>query len=150
MPDDARGPSERAALSYSEQLIGELEAAHWVLIDTPMHNFTVPSALKAWIDYIVRPRRTFRSTPQGKVGLVPDRPVLAVVSCGGPFAEGPAQQQDFFSPYLRYVLGSIGITSIDILRLDNMARGTEAVERANAQAEGWIRRQVERLGVAGT
>jgi FMN-dependent NADH-azoreductase len=145
MLDEARGAAEREALTYSEQLIAELEAAQLVVIDSPMHNFTVPSALKAWIDHVVRPRRTFRSTPTGKVGLLADRPVLAVVACGGSFAEGPAQQQDFFSPYLRYVLGSIGITSIDFLRLDNMTRGAEPVEKANAYAAEWIARTVERL-----
>jgi FMN-dependent NADH-azoreductase len=149
MLDDARGPAEREALAYSEELIAELEAARLVVIDSPMHNFTVPSALKAWIDHVVRPRRTFRSTPQGKVGLLADRLVLAVVACGGTFAEGPAQQQDFFSPYLRYVLGSIGIRSIDILRLDNMSRGPEPVAQANALAEAWIRERVERLVAEG-
>src|SRR5262249_28676766 len=56
-----------AALLLSEQLIEELEAAHALLIDTPVHNYTVPAALKTWIDHVVRVGRTFKSTPAGKV-----------------------------------------------------------------------------------
>jgi FMN-dependent NADH-azoreductase len=56
------------SMSRSEELIQELESADFVVIGTPMHNFTVPSALKAWIDHIVRVRRTFDSTKEGYVG----------------------------------------------------------------------------------
>jgi FMN-dependent NADH-azoreductase len=57
------------------------------VIGTPMHNFTVPSALKAWIDHIVRVRRTFNVTPAGKVAMLRDRPVFIAVSSGGRFPE---------------------------------------------------------------
>jgi FMN-dependent NADH-azoreductase len=138
-----RGPAQYDALGLSEALIGELETADSVVISSPMHNFMVPAALKAWIDYVVRPRRTFRSTPEGKVGLVADRPVYVVVTCGGPFGEGPADQRDFFSPYLRYALGSIGIRTIHILRLENLNRGSEHVRRATDAARAWIDLQVQ-------
>ena len=53
-------------MSRSEELIQELESSDFVVIGTPMHNFTVPSALKAWIDHVVRVRRTFNVTPTEK------------------------------------------------------------------------------------
>ena len=77
------------ALATSEALIGELEACDAVVIGTPMNNYTVPATLKAWIDQIVRIHRTFRSTPQGKVGLLRDRPVYVVIASGGYFT-GPS------------------------------------------------------------
>ena len=83
MAEAERGDHEVEALASSERLIGELETADLIVIDTPMHNFTVPSVLKTWIDHVVRPNRTFRSTPEGKVGLLRDRPVFLVVTCGG-------------------------------------------------------------------
>ncbi len=137
MPPAERGPAEHAALALSETLIGELEAADVVLISTPMHNFTVPSALKAWIDHVVRPNRTFRSTPAGKVGLLADRPVLAVVSCGGPFHDGPGSQRDLMTPYLQYVFGSVGITQVEVLRMENMARGADFVACGFERLEAW-------------
>jgi len=57
-----------------------------VVIATPVHNYTVPSALKTWIDHIVRVRRTFNITPNGKVGLLRDRPVFVAVSSGGRYS----------------------------------------------------------------
>jgi len=147
-----RGEAERRALELSERLIGELEAAELVVVSTPMHNFAAPSALKAWIDHLVRPGRTFRPTPSGKIGLVADRPVLAIVACGGRFAEDGAggAQQDHLSPYLRYVFATIGLTDFTLLRLEQLRRGPEAVERELAAATAWIAAQRARLARADT
>jgi FMN-dependent NADH-azoreductase len=82
MPDANRTGTHRATLALSEALIAELEAADAVLISTPVHNFTAPSVLKAWIDMVVRPERTFGRTPSGKVGMLPDRAVLVVAASG--------------------------------------------------------------------
>src|SRR6476469_9541206 len=72
--------SQEGSISQSEDLIQELESSDFVVIGTPMHNFTVPSTLKAWIDHIVRVRRTFNTTKDGYVGLLRDRPVFVAVS----------------------------------------------------------------------
>jgi len=80
---------EDPRFALSERLIAELEAADVVVIGTPMNNFTVPSSLKAWIDHIVRIRRTFRSTPAGKIGLLRDRPVIIVTAHGGYCGDAP-------------------------------------------------------------
>ncbi|MCY1349410.1 FMN-dependent NADH-azoreductase 1 [compost metagenome] len=125
MPPEQRGVAQHAALALSETLIAELESADAVLISTPMYNFTVPSALKAWIDLVVRPNRTFRNTPTGKVGMLADRPVMVLVSCGGRFEEGAGSQQDFLTPYLQYVFGAIGITQVEVLRMERMAWGPD-------------------------
>src|SRR3954464_3878260 len=77
------------ALETSEALIRELEAADILVIATPMHNYGVPAVLKAWVDQIVRIRRTFASTPGGKVGKLRDRPAWLVVASGGWFS-GPS------------------------------------------------------------
>jgi FMN-dependent NADH-azoreductase len=145
MADEQRGPAERTALALSETLIAELEAAELVVIDTPMNNFTVPSALKAWIDLVVRPRRTFAQTPQGKLGMLPDRPVFVLIACGGSFGEAPGLQTDFFLPYLRYTLGCIGISDVRALKLERMTRGETEVANSYAAAESWIAAQVATL-----
>lgn len=138
MAEKERGTQELAALAYSETLIAELEAADVVVIDTPMHNFIVPAALKAWVDYVVRPGRTFRSTPKGKMGLLRDRPVFIIITCGGPFSAPLAGQTDFLTPYLHYVLATMGLHDVSTLRLENLRRGTVAIERAEAQLTAWI------------
>ena len=93
-------------------LIVELEATDALVIATPMHNFTVPAALKAWIDQVVRIGRTFRSTPDGKIGLL------------GP----PPRQPDFLSPYLRQVLATIEISDVRFHMLEGVARNPAALE----------------------
>jgi len=140
MPADDRGPAQDEALARSEILIGEVEAADVILISTPMNNFTVPSVLKAWIDYVVRPGRTFDITPNGKVGLLANRPVLAVVACGGRFGEQPGAQSDFFTPYVRYALGSVGITDIEVLRLEGLTRDPSHIAETLQRAASWVSR----------
>jgi FMN-dependent NADH-azoreductase len=128
------GSDPRFALS--ETLIGELEASDFVVIGTPMNNFSVPSTLKSWIDHIVRIRRTFRSTPEGKIGMLRDRPTFIVTSHGGYMSGG--YQPDFLTDYLRAIFATIGIKDVHFLCADGLTRGPDVVERVLAQARAWI------------
>jgi FMN-dependent NADH-azoreductase len=103
------------SLARAEALIEEVEAADVIVIGTPMHNLTVPSVLKAWIDQILRAGRTFKSTPAGKVGMLRDRPVFIGIASGGVFAGERANQPDFLRPYLSVVLGSSGLKTLQFL-----------------------------------
>jgi FMN-dependent NADH-azoreductase len=105
----------KGSLDLSEMLIQEVEAADVIVIGTPMHNLTVPSILKAWIDQILRAGRTFKSTPAGKVGMLRDRPVFIGIASGGVFTGDRANQPDFLTPYLAAVLGSIGLKTLQFL-----------------------------------
>ncbi|MFB2567065.1 FMN-dependent NADH-azoreductase [Rhizobium sp. IMFF44] len=109
------------SLDLSEQLIREVEAADAVVIGTPMHNLTIPSVLKAWIDQILRVGRTTKSTSAGKVGMLRDRPVFIGVASGGFFAGERANQPDFLTPYLSVALSSIGLKSQQFLPLQGTA-----------------------------
>jgi FMN-dependent NADH-azoreductase len=111
----------RGALDLSEVLIQEVEAADVIVIGTPMHNLTVPSVLKAWIDQILRAGRTFMSTPTGKVGMLRDRPVFIGIASGGVFSGERANQPDFLTPYLSVVLGSIGLQTLQFFPLQATA-----------------------------
>ena len=133
-----RGAPERAALALSEALIDEIESADIVVLDTPMHNFTVPSVLKTWIDHVVRPERTFHRTAAGKVGLLRDRPVFLIVTCGGPVFDPEAGQADLLTPYVHYALATIGLRDVSSLRLESLRRGPAAVEAAESKAAAWI------------
>ena len=105
----------KGALDRAEALIREVEAADVIVIGTPMHNLTVPSVLKAWIDQILRAGRTFMSTPAGKVGMLRDRPVFIGIASGAVFTGERANQPDFLTPYLSVVLGSIGLKTLQFL-----------------------------------
>lgn len=131
---------DRALFDVSEQLIDEIETTDALIINTPMHNFTVPAALKLWIDYTLRIHRTFASTPEGKVGLMRDRPTIVIVGSGGIHSGEHARQPDFLTPYLRYALGTIGIHSVQFLLLQGLVMGeatvAEALDAARAQLTG--------------
>jgi FMN-dependent NADH-azoreductase len=122
------------AFTVSETLIQELEHADALVIATPMHNFTVPAVLKAWIDQIVRIHRTFKSTPAGKIGTLKDRPVYIVIASGGwfsgPSPTGTPAQPDFLTPYLTVILNTIGLHDIHIIALEGVTRGPAMLERA--------------------
>lgn len=118
------------ALADSEKLIVELEEHDMLFIVTPMHNFTVPAALKLWLDHVIRIHRSFKPTPEGKVGLMKDRPTFVIVSSGGFHAGAHAKQADFLTPYLRYALASIGIADVHFILLQGLVFGPEAVTNA--------------------
>lgn len=111
----------QGSLDLSEALIQEVEAVDAIVIGTPMHNLTVPSVLKAWIDQILRAGRTFMSTPAGKTGMIQDRPVFIGIASGGVFAGDRANQPDFLRPYLSAVLGGMGLKSLQFFPLQATA-----------------------------
>jgi FMN-dependent NADH-azoreductase len=137
-------PDDDPRLVLSERYVGEVEAADFVVIGTPVNNFSVPSTLKAWVDHIVRIRHTFRSTVEGKFGLLRDRPVI-VASAHGGYVTIPPKQPDFLTPYLQAIFETIGIPSVEFVRLEGMTRGPEAVARALDLAQTWIDRRLPQL-----
>jgi FMN-dependent NADH-azoreductase len=137
----------RGSLDLSEMLIQEVEAADVIVIGTPMHNLTVPSVLKAWIDQILRAGRTFKSTPAGKVGMLRDRPVFIGIASGGVFTGDRANQPDFLTPYLAAVLGSIGLKTLQFLPVQATAflegdKATSAREKALAAIDVTVMAEV--------
>lgn len=122
-------------IAQSDMLIRELERADAVVIATPMHNLGVPSVLKAWIDHVVRARRSFHMTERGKVGALRDRPVFVAVASGGRFSGEQARQPDFLTPYLRVILATIGLHDVSFFSVEGTGGGDDAVEAARARAE---------------
>jgi len=127
------------SMSRSEELIQELESADFVVIATPMHNFTVPAALKAWIDHVVRVRRTFSVTSEGKQGALRDRPVFVAVSSGGRFSGERTHQPDFLTPYLKAILGTIGLHDLTFFSVEGSALGYDALAEARAKTDQAMR-----------
>ncbi|MCC7274891.1 MAG: FMN-dependent NADH-azoreductase [Alphaproteobacteria bacterium] len=132
---EARTPGQAAAVALSDTLIAELEAADVVVIGAPMYNFAIPSTLKAWIDHVALAGRTFRYTAEGPVGLLRGKRVFVVVSRGGIYSEGAGRAMDFQEPYLRAVLGFLGIDDVTFIRVEGQGIGPEVAARGLAAAE---------------
>ncbi|WP_420145193.1 FMN-dependent NADH-azoreductase [Sphingobium sp.] len=117
---------DAAAFALSEELICELEAAAYVIIATPMHNYTVPAALKVWIDFVLRYGRSFAPIDGVKTGFLQDRPTMIVVTAGG-IVSGPRRlQPDHLSGYLQDVLSTIGIDDLKFIYMDGLANPARA------------------------
>ncbi|MGF6110372.1 flavodoxin family protein [Pseudomonas sp. ADAK2] len=124
--------AEDGSFIQSEWLINELKSADVLVISTPMHNFTVPSALKVWIDHVARVRRTFNVGAQGKTSMLSDRPVFVAIASGGRFSGERARQPDFLTPYLKAVLNMIGLHDLHFFTVEGTALGPDAVAEARA------------------
>jgi len=128
---------EFAARRLSDELIGELKAADTVVIGAPMYNFSVPTTLRAWFDHVLRAGVTFKYVDGAVRGLLGGKRVIVIESRGGLYSEGPAQAIDFQEPYLRHLLGFIGITDVTFVRAEKIGYGpqarTAAIEGAKAQ-----------------
>ncbi len=91
-----------------------------LVIASPMWNFGIPSSLKAWIDHVVRAGRTFKYAGAGVEGLAKDKRAILVLSSGGVFSEGSWRSWDTVEPYLRQILGFIGIDDVQTVRAEGM------------------------------
>jgi FMN-dependent NADH-azoreductase len=113
----------KRALAVSDELVGELLKADEIIIGTPMYNFAVPAALKAWIDHVVRGGKTFKYTSAGPKGLAHGRKVVIAVASGGAYDEASGlAQYNYEIPYLRHILGFIGITDVTFIQAGGTAR----------------------------
>ena len=126
----ARTDRQREQLEQSDALIEELFSAETIVIAAAMINFGVPSTLKAWIDHVVRPGRTFRYTKNGAQGLLHGRRAILVLSRGGIYSGGPLRSFEHDESYLRSVLDFVGITDVQSIVVEGMALGPEFAERA--------------------
>jgi FMN-dependent NADH-azoreductase len=123
VPAEKRTPEMVAALRESDDLLAELVAADHVVIGTPMFNFGVPAALKAYIDQIVRFFVTYGSASQVRseyTGLLPDRAVTVILASRDEYLPGsPLESSDFAGPYLQRIFAFMGITSVEIIHAGN-------------------------------
>ena len=127
-PEGPKTETERKLLALSDVLVDELFAADIIVLATPMINFTIPSNLKTWIDYVARAGRTFSYSAAGPKGLVTGKQVILVAAKGGVYSGNPAL--DFQVPYLKSVLGFLGMTDVEVLEVEGTAYGPEAAEKA--------------------
>jgi len=134
-PADARSPEQAARAAIDDATIAEVKAADVVVIGVPMYNFGVTVQLKAWIDAIAKAGTTFRYTENGPEGLLKGKKVYVALARGGLYKDTPADSQ---VPYLKSVLGFLGMTDITFIHAEGLSMGEEAAGKAFADAEAEI------------
>ena len=131
-PAEAMTDALRDATALSDELIAELRAADELLVTTPMYNFGIPAALKAWIDQIVRIGHTFSYDGTSFTGLVTGKPVTIAIAYGaGGYGEGEALAAlDLVRPYLATLFGFLGFTDVRFASVEATTGDPVALEAA--------------------
>jgi FMN-dependent NADH-azoreductase len=137
-PPESRTAAQSAAIALSDRLIAELLAADVIVIASAMINFGVSSTLKSYIDHVSRAGATFRYTANGPEGLVKGKKAYLVRASGGVYSEGAHKPFNFQEPYLKHVLGFMGVTDVEVIHIEGIAFGPEATDKALAAAAGRV------------
>ena len=133
-PAESRSERQQSVVGVSDAIVDELVAADAIVIATGMINFNISSTLKAWVDHIARAGRTFSYGAEGPKGLVTGKKVYIVIASGGVYSNGPAAAFDHAVPYLRTALGFLGMTDVEVVRIEGVAMGPEAEAKAISSA----------------
>jgi FMN-dependent NADH-azoreductase len=123
-PADALQPEQKALLAQSEECIAELERADEYVLGVAMHNFSIPSVVKLWIDQVVRRGRTFAyGGPEGPKGLLTGKKATILAATGGVYGAGtPMAAFNFVEPYLNTILRFIGVTDVTFVTAGGTAQ----------------------------
>jgi FMN-dependent NADH-azoreductase len=142
-PPEQRTPEQAARVALDDALIAELQAADVIVIGVPMINFGVTSQLKNWLDAVARARVTFAYTDKGPVGLLTGKKVYAVLTRGGVHRDQPSDTQ---VPYLRTMLGFLGMKDVEFIYAEGLSMGPDSEARAIESA----RREIARIADEAT
>jgi FMN-dependent NADH-azoreductase len=141
-PEETLQPEQKASLGYSDAAIAELEKADEYVIGVAMHNFSIPSVLKLWIDQVVRKGRTFDYGADGAKGLLSGKKATVLVATGAVYEAGsPWAAFNFIDPYLRTILGFIGITDVNFVT----AGGTSQLRSGTVDRGQFLQPHLERV-----
>lgn len=130
---EQRTPEQTQSLGLSDILVDELLVAETIVMAVPMHNLGVSSRLKAWIDHVVRVGRTLSYRANGPQGLVKGKHAIVVLTSEGVYSKGGTKAFDFAEPYLRTILGIMGITEIDVVRVEGVENSAIRPDKALRQ-----------------
>jgi FMN-dependent NADH-azoreductase len=134
-PEDARTAEQKGALAVSDLLIADLQNAGEYVVGVPMHNFSVPSTLKLWIDQVVRVGKTAS-------GLLTGKKATLLMASGGMYDQGSAQAAlNFVTPYLRTVFGFMGITDVNFIA----AEGTQKLMTGEIDSQTFLAPSFEKV-----
>ncbi|HAS6672146.1 FMN-dependent NADH-azoreductase [Vibrio parahaemolyticus] len=126
---------QQAVVDLSDTLIEEVKAADTLVIAAPMYNFTIPTQLKNWIDLIARAGVTFKYTENGVQGLIEGKKAIVVTTRGGIHKDSPT---DNVTPYLRTVLGFVGITNVEFVYAEALNMGEDAASKGISDAQSQL------------
>ena len=131
-PAEQHSPEMKEALRLSDELVAEILAADHIIVATPVYNYNVPAALKAWVDHIVRKGMTLGFDGQG---MVKGKKATVLLASGGVYTEGsPIRDRDIATQYLKLILNVIGITDVAVVA----GGGAKAVDLGEETMDSFV------------
>jgi FMN-dependent NADH-azoreductase len=118
LPEDQQSTEQRLALRDSDDAVAEMLEADVIVISIPLYNFAIPAALKSWVDHVVRAGKTFSYQTGRPEGLLLNKKVYLAIASNGVYSDGPMKPMDYAEPYLRFILGFMGLTDITTYRIE--------------------------------
>lgn len=140
-PGEQRDAEQHSRVALDDELIAQIQAADILVLGVPMYNFGIPAQLKNWFDAIARAGVTFRYTDEGAQGLLQNKRVYVTLARGGIYRDTPNDTQ---VPYLKMMLGFLGMTDIEWIYAEGLALGDESAKKAMEQAFA----QIDQLALA--
>ena len=133
-PYAERSPEQHELAKVADELIDELKAADTIVFSVPVYNFAVPATVKAWADLVARAGTTFRYTENGAEGLLTGKKAYITIASGG---TPIGSEIDFMSPWLKFFLGFLGITDVEMVAADGIMGegGEEKIAEAHEEVE---------------
>ena len=140
--EGGRTAEQKDVLAVSDLLIAELQKADEYVVGVPMHNFSIPSTLKLWIDQVVRMGKTFAYSAAGREGLLTGKKATLLIASGGVYERGStAEAFNFVTPYLRTIFGFMGITDVNIIA----AGGTQKLMTGEVDSQTFLAPSLEKV-----
>ena len=133
-PYAERSSEQHELAKIADELIGELQDADTIVFSVPVYNFSVPATVKAWADLVARAGTTFRYTENGPEGLLTGKKVYVTAASGG---TPLGSEIDFMSPWLKFFLGFLGMTDVELVAADGIMGegGEEKIAEAHQEIE---------------
>jgi FMN-dependent NADH-azoreductase len=116
-PVDARSPEQAKIFGDVAHYSRDWVESDIYVFGIPMYNFSVPAVFKAYIDMCIVVGVTFKFGPEGLQPLLKNKKVIVVSAGGSNYEEGPMKAMDFVEPYLRTLLGFVGVTDVSFARV---------------------------------
>lgn len=114
-----RNEHHKKMFELSDKLVSELKESDIIIISAPIYNYGPPATLKAWADLAARVGETFRFKPDGRrEGLLSNKRAFLVITSGGTKLNS---NEDFLTPWLKFILNFFGIEKVDMVSADQMA-----------------------------
>jgi len=100
---------QQKLLDKNDQLTNQLLETDYVVLVTPVYNYSLPATVKAWFDAVIQAGRTFAATEKGLVGLCENTQALVLTTSGGDFGIEPLKKLNFATPLASACFGLLGI-----------------------------------------